>query len=211
MKTVYALRCFFLSLVLFATAPAHALTTLGFDDAVFPRGPVFNSAHPAGVTFTVTPLEFNSSDYGADAFAGLAFVDGQVLDIGAAHILDLTFATPVSFLEFGVAHNLPSSFGDFLSVTLFTQDGTLDGSFEIPPFGGAPAETLYSYTAGSAGSALIGLSILFPGEFTSDTDRFQIDNLTFQPVPEPSTYAMLIAGLLLLGSTRLRGRQGSGR
>jgi PEP-CTERM motif len=213
MKTASALRCLLFGFALTVAVPAHALTMLTFEDGEF-AGPVFESIHPAGVTFSVTPLSFDAtSDYGAEAFAGLSFVTRQTLEIAADHVLELTFAAPVSFIQFGVAHNQPDIFGDFVPVTLFTVGGsTTDDSFSIFAGLGGMGETLYTYMAPSAGGAVTGLSIAFPPLFAAAGNKYQIDNLTFEiaAVPEPAVYAMVMAGLLLIGCNSLRRRPGSG-
>lgn len=213
MKIASALRCLLFGFALTVTVPAHALTMLTFDDGEF-IGPVFDSVHPSGVTFTVSPLTFiQTSDYGAVGFQGLMFINGQTLDIGADHVLDLTFAAPVSFVQFGVAHNQPGAFGgDFVPVTLTIQGGsTLPDSFSIfPGFAGTAGETLYTYDGTATGVSLTKMSIAFPSAdfIVSAGDRYQIDNLTFETaaVPEPATYALILAGLLLLGCNTLRRR-----
>ena len=66
-----------------------------------------------------------------------------------------------------------------------------------------------AYEIGSGNSIIVGFEDLFNGGDRDYDDLvFSLTNVTVKnlvtPVPEPETYAMLLAGLLLLGAVKRR-------
>jgi PEP-CTERM motif len=210
MDITRALQVLLLGLA-FWSLPAHALVQLHFDDGLF-SGPTTDIQHPAGVRFTTGPTGIFS--YGEPVFAPFALhlVNGQVLQIRSATVLDIAFSAPALSLAFDAAHNAPASFVETVPVTLFKQEGGFETRFlSLFSFSGEPAENSFAYSATGLGSSVTRLVISFPGSgFDLDPlvypDRFALDNLIFQPVPEPST-ALLMSGLLAIAWVFARRRK----
>jgi len=66
----------------------------------------------------------------------------------------------------------------------------------------------YTYTANANGNVSFVLGVVDVGD-SSFTSELRVDNISVVAVPEPETYAMLIAGLAMMGAiARRRRRQG---
>jgi hypothetical protein len=200
MLTVRALRSLLLGLAFSACLPAHAFVELGFDDGAF-FGDFSQIDHPSGVTFSVDPASFAS--YGTGFAFGAEFVQGAALELDPGAALTMTFSVPVGYLQFGALLNDTADFFSRASVALYTPVGA-----EALPFISTPAfsslnERQFTYF----GDGIDRVVITFATSFDS-FDPLAIDNLVFQPVPEPSSYVLLAAGLLCLACVvrRLRGR-----
>lgn len=199
MLTVRALRSLLLGLALFACLPAHAFVELGFDDGVF-FGDFSEIDHPSGVTFSADPAGFAS--YGTGFAFGAEFAQGAALELDPGAALTMTFSVPVGYLQFGALLNDTADFLSRASVALYTPLGS-----EALPFISTPAfsslnERQFTYF----GDGIDRVVITFATSLES-FDPLAIDNLAFQPVPEPSSYALLAAGLLCLASAVRRRRR----
>lgn len=66
----------------------------------------------------------------------------------------------------------------------------------------------FSYTANTSGVQSLVLGVVDTGDYNL-TSELRVDNISVQvtPVPEPQTYAMLLAGLAIMGTMAARRRQ----
>lgn len=87
---------------------------------------------------------------------------------------------------------------------------TFTGSFgDLNQVAWGWTSTSYTYTAASNGAVSLVLGLADMGD-ASYTSELRIDNISVSAVPEPETYAMLLAGLGLVGAyTRRRKAQAS--
>lgn len=197
MFTSAALRPVLLASAIFLPLPAHALMELGFDDGEF-LGYFSSIDHPSGVSFSVDPAGFAS--YGTGYVIGADFVQGAALELDPATSLTMRFSAPVNYLEFGVLLNDSVDFFSRVSVTLYTPSGQ-----EALPFIQYPAfsslnERRFTYLGDGVAEARIQFGWSF------DTYApLAVDNVVFQPVPEPASYALMATGLLVVaGMARCR-------
>lgn len=169
--------------------------TLTFDEAVFPMGTVINSQYASfGVTFsTVTLPSYTESDFRYDVqglggtFSGIG---GHYIGSSSGNPVSIHFSINQTEAAFGLASN-PRDISftallDGMPVETFTTS-TTGGSF--PTVNGSPAG--YYGFSGIIFNQIGILSIL-----NNPTDnRVLIDNIQFNPIPEPSTMLLLITGL----------------
>jgi hypothetical protein len=144
------------------------------------------------------------------------FIAGNLLQVSRTELW-VGFSQPVSSFGFGAALNLTSSPGQ-MQIDLFDSNEGILGTFyllldqtQISQQGGmnSNSEGLF-FVGGIPGisRALItnfGDSILDGSKF-----GFVVDNITFQPVPEPSPLLLFLVGLLLATRRRLE-RKGTGK
>lgn len=153
-----------------------------------------------GVTFDFLVDGVSSDAFYEMSFPGIsANLSGGVLFAGEPGIISLGFDTPSPYLGFAAAY-LATGPNPF-QVSLFGSNGDmLDFAFvladSLPPCdpGGdavcGSSEALYSFTSNSSPIALAVL------DFSSAGYPFAIDNLSYEPAPEPGTYLLLIGGLI---------------
>lgn len=112
----------------------------------------------------------------------------------------VTFSTPVSY--FGFLWGSPDSYNHVSFYDGTQLLATFDGSaIKVPPNGD---QTYARYFNAFASSGEVITKVVF----TSTTNAFETDNHAFiSAVPEPETYAMLLAGLGLLGFAARRRKQ----
>jgi hypothetical protein len=115
-----------------------------------------------------------------------------------------------SALEIEIAGLAPGAEHDAVRVS---GDLTLlGGSLDVVLLGGfAPAAgdafDVLDFASLSGAFSVLNLPGLAPGLFWSSAELYSTGVLSVQAVPEPGTYALMVAGLLLLlGRGRLRGR-----
>lgn len=187
----------------------HA-ATIGFESfssVVFPG----SSYSEAG--FTIVPTGDPNSQFLAPIYEGLG-CSPVCADSGSASMgvfsnngNSITVAsnsgTPFSFLDFQGGETFvgyPSWWANDIQVIGVRPDGTnvatsfrLDGINDGP--GGVTDFQTFSMPAGFSSLA----SVQFVGSGGSLFNGFSLDNINVSPVPEPSAYVMLLAGLGLLG------------
>lgn len=161
------------SLMLASSASADTL-----DFSVFPTGPM-------GTTVLVLP-QATITSFGSNLYIGAAGIDHEICALtGGGNCeadLKVDFSTAVNGLSF-VASGYDA--GDHVDVNIF------DGA------------TLLG-TVGLSSNGLVDLSAFshVTSLYMDDSSTgagFAYDHFIFAPVPEPETYAMLLAGLGLMG------------
>lgn len=198
MFTFPTLRPLFLVSSLFLATPAHALIELRFDDGEF-LGYFTQIDHPSGVSFSVDPAGFAS--YGTGFAFGADYAQGAALEMDPGTTLTMRFGLPVNYLEFGALLNDTTDFASRVSVALYTSSGLEGLPFISPPVFSGMNERLFTYY----GDGIVEAVVSFGTSFESFAP-LAIDNLVAQPVPEPTTYALMAAGLLMLGGVTHRRR-----
>ena len=196
MKNLQLTLAMVLGVFITAAHPAGAVT-LTFDE--LPLQPVDGLTF-MGVTFDFKIGGFDSLDanYGSGGPGSIVFLQDPSLEGNAAGVLTLDFAQPVWFLQFGVALSTFASVSPGFAVELFDASLISLGAFPVDT---APlltfAEGPFTYFGAPVSRATIGFH-------QAAADRFALDNLTYEPVPEPATLLMLGSGLL--GIVMRRGR-----
>lgn len=112
----------------------------------------------------------------------------------------VSFATPVSY--FGFLWGSPDAYNHVSFYDGSHLLGSFDGSaIKVPPNGDQSYARYFNAFAGS-GEVITNVT------FTSGTNAFETDNHAFvSAVPEPEIYAMMIAGLGMLGFVGRRRKQ----
>ena len=186
------------TLMLLAPVAASA-TTLTFDE--LPTQPV-NGLTFMGVTFHFTIGGVPSTDAVYHGFGPgtTMFVQDPSLEGNAAGVLQLDFADPTPFLQFGTALScFLCTLRPGFTVSLFDPNLDLLGVFPVDTFPFVSfTENQFAYDA-----ALIQRAVL---TFDSrDAARFAFDNLTYfraSEVPEPATLGLLGMGLAAILARR---------
>lgn len=163
-----------------------------------------NGVSIAGVTFGFTLNGVPSRDavYNQLSPGPLVFLQGPALVGNAAGQLTLNFARPVDLLKFDVALSLISPLTQGFGVQLY--------DVNLQPFSFLIVSTapILTFSEGEFrfSGALVSRAVIV---FNSGVSRFALDNLTFNPVPEPASLVLLGAGLGLITLRRVWGRRSS--
>ena len=147
-------------------------------------GGIFNGTTPG------TAAEPAFGDQGDDYYA--------VLSGGSA---TFTFATPISQLGFDLG-----SADDYNSVTLTFVGGatqTFSGAQLNPP-GPATGNQVIAGTNGRVTIVQNDMPAIISARFSSNQNSFEFDNLGIAPLPEPSSWALLIFGFGAVGYSMRR-------
>lgn len=184
------------------SSPAWALTTIDFDgtgapDLFVDTTPLTNLYSGLGVTFAGNggsggSILNQSGNFGFNARSGTDFLAFNTL-VGTGYQEKISFDSSVSYVEIWAANV------DAGSTEMFAYDGN----------GGLVTSSVIANSSDWQRLSVSGAgisSIMLVGSGSA----FAYDDLGFDrsaaPVPEPETYAMLLAGLGLLGA-RLRKRR----
>src|SRR4051812_16544775 len=156
-------------------------TTITFNE--LPAQPV-NGLTFKGVSFTFKIAGVNSTDarFNANGPGTLTYISDPSLEGSTAGILGLDFAVPVSHLSFGVAVASTTVLTPGVTVSLYDSDFALVGKIPVTTQPIAPytfSEALFTEEQ----SSVSHVSLFF----NNSGQRFVLDNLSFTPVPEPST------------------------
>ena len=139
---------------------------------------------------------------GGKTFAG---VDGGVAQNGSVASMSfdfsgLTVQAVGGFMNFDPGFTFGGGFPLPLYIAAYDANGALLDSYELPLF------TPNGFNAGQFYGIALNAPVI--AKFVIEGPYAVVDDLTFTtPVPEPSTYAMLLAGLGLLGLAARRARR----
>jgi hypothetical protein len=163
-----------------------------------------------GVTFEFRVNNLLSADarYGAAGPGTFTFVQGRVLEGDAAGILTLNFTTPTSLLSFGVALTSANNLTPGLTVELFDTALRSVGitAVDTSHLSALPlSEGSFSYTGVPISRAVLNFN---EGALAFPLRRFAMDNLTIEPIPEPTTMMLLGTGLAGVAVRVRRRRRG---
>ncbi len=211
------------AVVLTTVAPVGGAETITFDEpaVVSILGTSILQLNVGGVTFTpegvpwvsvplVTPRttfdDRSPSPYPYD------FISGNLLQVHSTE-LRVDFSQPVSSFGFGAALDATASPGQ-MQIDLFdsglgslgTFFLTLDRTL-VSQLGGtnSNSEGLF-FVGGLAGMSHARITNFGDGTIDESEINFVVDNVTFQPIPEPSTLLLLSVGLVVAAHRRWRQR-----
>lgn len=122
---------------------------------------------------------------------GSAFLGNNGTTNGSSYVTTISFTSPVASLAFDISRSNGSSPGQTLTAGVYL-GGSLIGSQSIT-LGAINQWTSVSFGAGSYDKLVLTGS-------AAGFSPYGIDNLQIAAVPEAETYAMLLAGLGLMGS-----------
>lgn len=157
--------------------------TISYDD--FSSGVDFAIVDSAGILGTTAgALLFDFSIPATALNVNFSLLDAVLADPQGTQLAD---ALTILFFSGGNFLNFASVAADF-----FAYDPAID-----PTFGFATGALAYS-------GPVFDQAQMF---FSLDAPIFTVDNVSYQPVPEPSTLVLLVFGLVGLGGWRLYGRK----
>lgn len=165
----------------------------------------FNAADLGGVPVT-------SLDIGGYAYEGSAIRQDFYATAGSTLTVSFDWAflsSDTANPDFGflAINNSVVNFVDTNSSVLNSQFNGTFGDLNNVTWGWNTAS--FSYTANANGAVSLVLGVVDIGDM-GGTSELRVDNVavTSAPVPEPETYAMMLAGLGMLGGAVRRRRQG---
>jgi hypothetical protein len=195
------------------TNKVAALTTASVefqDDLPLDAG-FNNNSGTAAVDFSSAPNLAGVSFASLDTAGGEATYEGSAIrqDFFATAGDTLTVKFDWTFLSTETGTGTKADFGflaingtvfkfvDAFSAPVSSQFNSTFGDFNQVSWGWANAS--YTYTAASTGAVSLVLGVVDVGDYNS-TSELRIDNISVSAVPEPESYAMLLAGLGLMGA-----------
>jgi hypothetical protein len=144
-----------------------------------------------GVTFDfkVGGIDSTDANYNSGGPGSITYVQDPSLEGNSNGILTLNFIVLTPLLNFGVALSTVDPLTPGLRVELFDPGLVSLGIIDVN------TSPLISFTEGqfTYSGALVSRAII---DFALVWDRFAIDNLQFEPVPEPATMILLGSGLI---------------
>jgi hypothetical protein len=191
----------------FAVGPAFA-DTITFGELP-PNTPLDSPTFSGAPFLTVDGITFSYTEFGSPSPAacfgcgqfgsGTMFIQDPELSGPSDGVLTMDFTTPITSLSFDVALDTPDVLTPGYTVSSFDSTGDLLGvdPIETAPFV-AFSEGLFSYS----GAPVSSVSLSFDGD---DSNNFSLGDLSFVPVPEPTSLSALAVGLFVVGWVRRRG------
>jgi PEP-CTERM motif len=191
------------------SSPAQAVTVISLP------GSVANFAAPAGnvSTFnTLSPLGGGITRVGGALVTGSSSISAQPGFSDGSRYLSVG-ASGTSTLKSSIGFNVVSFFWG--SIDTFNRVSLLDSSNNViatflgnDPLIAAPANgnrALATNNRRVTFTRTVGDAAIRAVRFQSQNNAFEVDNLVFQgPIPEPSTWMMLLAGFGLIGASLRR-------
>lgn len=188
-----------IAVLMFSFCSRAGATTLTFNE--LPTQPVDDLSF-MGVKFDFKVGGIDSLDarYNGGGPGIGTFVQDPTLEGDSAGILTLDFLTPVSTLQFGVALSTAGTVAPGFVVSTYDASLALLATYTI-----TTTQTLTFTEAQfvNPGGVPLGRAVIDFNQ--SVATRFALDNLTFNPVPEPSTIALACCGALALLFAARRG------
>lgn len=173
---------------------------LGAGGANFSGTPAAAVGQPGGVEefagLQLGALDPNPAN-GIAAFEGSAIKQSFAVQAGDKLSFDWMYATVDPLLgdyAFVSINNTVFRLGDKSNLTS-VDDGI---GFSTPD--------TFTYTFGQAGQVVLALGVVDVGDYNG-TSALLVDNVQLAPVPEPESYALLLAGLGLMGTVARRRRR----
>ncbi|MBI4754088.1 MAG: PEP-CTERM sorting domain-containing protein [Betaproteobacteria bacterium] len=172
--------------------------------ALLSAGPALAANYSLDDGLPVTAPAFPAFDLSKDVFVGPgAFTDRFFFDVTKAPAQSYSVTTPiyVSFTPTNVAPFFTMGAG---TVSLFSQAGTLLGSQAFPALSGATFNTTLPSLDPLGSNVWTYFWVQVDGTATGSVGS--VYNVTISAVPEPHEWAMLLAGLGMLGFVARRRR-----
>jgi hypothetical protein len=200
--------------VLAANERLRLTTASLYDDDIPGQNGFNNQSGVAAVDFFASPdlagIPVSAFDLGGYAYEGSAV--RQDFTANAGDLLTVTFnwaflSTDTVNPDFGFVA-LNDSVFKFVDTTSSVLNGVFLGTFaDSSNVNWSWYQSTYTYQANSSGTVSLALGVVDVGDVLN-TSELRIDNVVVSAVPEPETYAMLLAGLGLLGGyARRRNKQ----
>ena len=200
--------------VLAANGKTRLTTASLFDDDIPGQNGFNNQSGVAAVDFFSSPglagIPVASLDLGGTAYEGSAI--RQDFMATAGDLLTVTFnwaflSTDTSFPDFGFVA-LNDSVFKFVDTASSALNGVFLGTFaDSNNVNWSWYQSTYTYQANANGAVSLAIGVVDVGDFLN-TSELRIDNVAVSAVPEPETYALMLAGLGLMGGY-IRRRQKS--
>lgn len=200
--------------VVAGTKQVVALTTASVDfedDAPLEAG-FNNRSGNAAVDFSYAPdlagVSFASLDTAGGEFTYEGSAIRQDFYANAGDTLTVKFdwaflSADTTYKDFGFLsiNNTVVKFVDALSAPAASQFNSTFGDLNQVTWGWTNAS--YTYTAAASGNVSLVLGAVDVGDYNG-TSELRVDNISVSAVPEPESYAMLLAGLALMGGIARR-------
>lgn len=196
----------------FASNASAAPLTLTFNE--LPTQPVSTPTTDLtfmGITFRFRVGGLASADarYNALGPGDFTFIQGAVLEGDANGTLTLDFSLPTTRLSFGAALTSADALTPGFTVQLFGPGLTPLGVLtENTANLAGISEGQFDFAGPLVSRAIISFNAAALGP---DVQRFALDNLTIEPVPEPGTLLLFGTGTAALGVALARRRRRAGK
>ncbi|HZV18639.1 MAG TPA: PEPxxWA-CTERM sorting domain-containing protein [Sphingobium sp.] len=190
------------AVVLMATAPAHAATF--FDSFDSENGGLSALNYTGFANFTTSGQVdlVRSGDYGITCSGSCVDLDGTP---GAGTLISNMFSynagdTVTLSFDLGGSQRVANGTDNVTIMLMSSTDGTVSDSFDLAS---SAAFQTYSYAFTATADGTVTFSL---GTTSQDYIGPLVDNVSLDiaAIPEPATWAMMIAGFTIVGSTMRR-------